>query len=677
MSLKILSYNKSVVKSDFKRFWWISALNTLFIALFFTFIYVYAMWDRSTLEIPNEFLYSRIHGRSFGAFFFAFVFPPFLAILTFSYLNSSNSVACLHGLPVTRLKFFMSHFFSSSVMIALPIVINVIIMLLFRLNDNIRNSFLVNHLFILAGIYLLYAFISYTFAAAVSMLTGNSIAAVVFTYSFAVLPVIAEIFVDFFCSQQLYGYKRGTNLVITDFLYVFPDGFINHPSNILKYIILILLFAILAYFLYRIRKLENSGEVVAFPKLHPIFIYGVAIIIGAAGYAYLSELTNIKNILFLIPLGVVGVIAAQMIVKKSFRVKKLYKPVIIFSLAVCVLQLFFQLDIIGFERRIPKLDKIESVLFENNVNTGVRYTYTNDGEKIKYESENRNFQSKEDIENIIKLHQRLIEERTTKNNYSYNTSNITLAYELNNGKRIVREYTIDYSTHKPELEPIIESENMRRIYFPILSPQEKNYEQMKIHDSRKDVDLDFFKDDTEIINKFLWALSEDTKATDYENFARRTPALTTIRLTYTRPAFYEDGAPVPEDKLPEITENYHVREDYKNTIALLDELGFYDMLPKAEDIKFVHIEYYDENMMPTAEAISIDDLYKMDIKIPLSSNVMVVEQPDRIKMLYEYIDNFPTISDPDASMIFYLDNNNAFSVEIDLSDEKLPDFVIQ
>jgi ABC-2 type transport system permease protein len=131
-----------------------------------------------------------------------------------------------------------------------------------------------------------------------------------------------------------------------------------------------LLFAAAAFFLYRGREMERSGDVIAVRALRPIFLYfftvGCALVLGD-GIMYLiggQTLTaNFFPVLFCLILGAfLGYTAAQMMLQKTMRV---------FThgwwdyLVVCLcLILFFgaaRLDLFGYSRRVPDESKVASV----------------------------------------------------------------------------------------------------------------------------------------------------------------------------------------------------------------------------------------------------------------------------------------------------------------------------
>lgn len=586
MNSKISFFNKSVFRSDFKRFGWVSALNVLAIFVFFTAPYLERVFD-GFIRFQKMYIYSELYQMSLPSMTFIFIVPVALATLLFAYLNTSNSATCLHGLPIKRKTYYMSHMAAGSVLLILPVLINLLILLLCRVNTNVAASSTVSQMFTWAGLYLLYTMLVFSFTAVVAMITGNSVATLILTYIFGVLPFVAELFIKFFCEQQLYGYSMREHNYIGEFLYIFPSEMMAHPLNILKYLIFIAILAVGGYFIYKKRKLENSSEVVAFPKLKPVFVYGVALCAGAAGYAYFYALWNLGNILLLIPFGVLGLVIAEMIVKKTLKIKTVYKPAITFCIGVFILFLGFQFDILGFERKVPALDTISAVAVDNGANAG--YTrYSTNGKVIYYDEHDSDFTSPEDVQKVITLHNTLIQDKNVSLSGDEWAMRVSINYKLKNGKTLMRSYVTGYQSRTDVLRPIIESTQMRERYFPILVENDKKIISVEVRDVRKNngaFEL-FDRGDRE---RILSALREDTQSSSYDNYAERRSELTNIDIIYTRPAKYHDGTAVPENLLPTIHETYYIHDDYVRTKALLAELGFYDTLIKAEDIKLIRL----------------------------------------------------------------------------------------
>lgn len=677
MSLKTSLFNKSVIKSDFKRFWWVSALNTLALLVCFTFIYVYNEIVHHPGIIENlNYTRSDLYQTGQFATVFSLIFPVVLCVLIFSYLNSSKSVACLHGMPIKRSTFFWSHALSATTMIILPVVINTAVLLLFRLHPSVAEGYFISHLFIWSGQYILYSLLAFSITSAVMMITGNSVAGVIITYILGILPLFEEIFINFFCDQQLYGYSYESGEMLTKFLYVLPEEMYSHPINVLKYVLFIVVFLSAALLLYKHRKLENNGEVVAFPKLRYVFIYGVAVCAGAAGYAYLSAITNKSAIWMLVPFGVIGLVIAQMIVKKSFKIKTVYKPIIIFCIAVGIVQLGFNFDIFGYERRLPEPDEIASVDFECDVSryNGYYSGYRVDGKKIVFDDSEDIITNPDTIEKLCNLHKNLIEVRPDKISDG-NGIWMTFTYNLKNGREISREYVVDYDEHGDTLKPLVETNDIRKIYFPVLRDTEREILSLNITDTRIDkTGKTYHEEDGEIIERFIGALKADTSKTAYDEFVHRTPEYTRINISSKYIGKFEDGTDVPFEYLPTVEHTYYVRSDYTSTLALLDEIGFYDALPTAEDIEKIGVEFHDKDVL--TEPMKLYNTESASSYPADSTNITcdkIITDREDINKIYAYFGNeFIPYDGYNATLYVVLKDERMFNIDFNTEDVNIP-----
>lgn len=594
MNLKTSFFNKSIYRSDMKRLWWISAIEAIFIFLSWPFpIMEYISKNPAGYPPSTAFNNSIIMSYTYVPVFFATVIPAALAIFLFSYLNSSKAAATMHGLPIKRSTFFLTHLLSGLTLFTLPVIVNSAILLIYHAASTAAVTFRLLHLLMFTVMCLVYSLIAFSGTAAVTMLTGNNVAALVLTGVIAAVPAVTEEFVYYFLNQQLYGYCGNASMNISDFLYVPPRTFWSGPWNIVKYLVFSVLLLAAAMWLYRIRKIENNNEVLAFPKLRPVFVYCAALYIGGFGYIYLGEMWSLTNIFLFIPLGVVGIVAAEMLMKKSLRVKSAIKPAVIFCAAICLVWLGFKVDISGFEKRVPSVNSVKSVELTNNAistNSARRY-FSSDGDELTFNGNSYAavLTDEDDIKNMIELHKDLTKHRDYEADDYFQ-----ITYNLANGKKMTRAYHVNMTEQKALLEPIIESEPVRKAYLPILKDIKRNIISVEINDVRAKDAMIFYPADTDTINKIIGALKMDAQNSTYDSYARRANELTEIKIQFERPdaVYTKSGKPVPADKVPLIVENYQVHKDYKNTSALLTELGFFDTLSTAEDVECIWLDFY-------------------------------------------------------------------------------------
>jgi len=679
MNSRTSFFNKSIIRSDFRRFWWICALHTLALFLFATFIFLEENLGQGDLYLrdANQYLLferSMLYRNSIAFYVFALSVPAVLATFLFSYLHTGNASSCLHGIPVSRTTQYLSHFFCGVVMITLPILINALVLLLFRFDAGVAQSFRLLHLFQLCATAWIDSLIAFSLTSAVSMLTGHAVAGLLLSYAIAVFPALAEAFIMEFLRQQLYGFCSDYRLAFSEKLYLAPTMLIS-VKNWLLYLGLSILFAVLGLVFYRIRKLENHSEVLAFPKLRPVFVYIVALCFGCAGYLYLSSLFGMENILFLIPFGLLGILIAEMLMKKSFRVKKIYKPMLAFVCACAALFVTFGFDLLGYERRVPEIDKIESAILQplhlRNFDHH-SYGYSLSAQNVKFDDANRNLTTPEELSSLTALHKNLTQSEGIFVPGGYQSQYI-LYYRLKNGRTLKREYSVYYHQNRENLKPLLETQQLRKSYFPILSPSK--YPDAEINSitlqDRRYPNEDFLvvhKSNPELMNRILDALKQDLQTVPAEAFLNQWDGLTNIVIKETIPLKDLEETAVSHT-YPQNTDNetptreylytYVIRPEYKNTVAILSELGLYQALPTASRITRIGVEYYGVDV-PTAQIIDTEKGGYHFHKL--------IEDPASIATIYNALDKTTQLLNNNCVLYFFTGDNTSFQVTVNDND---------
>ena len=124
----------------------------------------------------------------------------------------------------------------------------------------------------------------------------------------------------------------------------------------------------------------------------------------------------------------IGYYLAKMLIEKTLRVFS-GKPLGLFvSIGIIACFIFsWELDLYGYERRVPELDEVEAVTLTSP------YYYIKNGRLCE----------EENIAQVLKLHQRMINEKKSyeRRNYErYDGIWFTLKYELKDGGRLERNY---------------------------------------------------------------------------------------------------------------------------------------------------------------------------------------------------------------------------------------------
>lgn len=227
--------------------------------------------------------------------------------------------------------------------------------------------------------------------------------------------------------------------------------------------------AALALWLYRRRRMESAGDVVAVNILKPVFKYcmtfGCALCIGSllyelsgggsgVGYAVYNMFIGIADyyrpwsaeqwaglalmIVFMLVGAFIGYFASEMLIHKSFRVwrgRGRWLGLGVSALVIIALMLSVELDMYGYERRVPEPGRVSSVF-------------------IMADSEGATVCEPENIAAAVELHRSVV---ANKRHYEsvdwretdYENSDFVMGrrsmslyinYELENGSHLTRQY---------------------------------------------------------------------------------------------------------------------------------------------------------------------------------------------------------------------------------------------
>jgi len=133
-----------------------------------------------------------------------------------------------------------------------------------------------------------------------------------------------------------------------------------------------LVFYAIAYFLFKKRRMESAGDVIAVRPLRPVFKYcfaaGCALVLGTlVAFIFFEGDPNGPSaavmLLCLLAGGLAGYFTAEILLKKTFRVfsGKAWTGYGVFAACVAALVLMMELDVTGYERRVPAAEDVASI----------------------------------------------------------------------------------------------------------------------------------------------------------------------------------------------------------------------------------------------------------------------------------------------------------------------------
>ena len=365
----------------------------------------------------------------------------------FSYLYSKRSCSLINSLPVRRETAFVTACLTGLMPLLLAEVLTWLISLgVFAGSETALPEYL--NSWLLAA--LLSTLASYGFALFCAMLTGHILVLPVLFLVLNTAVYVLEALVQTLLNTLVYGYEGGTSISrLSPLPYAgkalrvisYPASGSLEPEYILLgmdslavYAVAGVLFIVPALLLYRRRKMEAVGDVVAIKALEPVFKYCASIYAALGLGALMAE--SMDNALssgppeaavlaLMLLLGAaLGYYAAEMLLQKSLRVFRSRIRGLIVVWAVFLLGVVVaELDLTGYERRVPETEEIQSVVL------------VNDG---------RVTEDAESIELTRKIHQTAIDNEE-HNRQAESTSIIYIRYELKDGSSLGRSYWVDGS----------------------------------------------------------------------------------------------------------------------------------------------------------------------------------------------------------------------------------------
>lgn len=613
MNSKISLFSKALVKSDIKRYWWVSAIYMVLTALFI---------------LPNAVMkdigdvYSRFDSDNGGlALFFAFV----LGGLLFSYLHRVNSVSFMNSIPVSRTTQYLSHILSGFILLIIPITVTSLVIFFEELHYGSGIQFCYKYFYTC----LLYSACAFMLTTFTSVLSGNLISTYVFGGGFIALPYFILSMANEIFSKNVYGfvdYDEG----IMQYIYIMGIDEMWAKRSVI-YIAIALALFVISLVLYKLRNMENYGEVVAFKPLKPILMYFVAVCFGLFGYDLLYYIHNrsLNFTLGVLPLGIVALIAVFMLNQKSFSFKGILKPIVIFAVCMGIVNVIFAFDLTGYEKRIPDENNVVSIDAFSGYYANCYATSRDYGAPI-YDDINKGILTdKKDIDTITKLHKYLVQRGAVNDN----SISIKITYTLKNNKKLSRNYLLNYN----EMKDIYSIDNYKKVIYPIANDNKKEMDYVELSDSRSlspsirlyNIDINKLYD---VVKKDVIKLTpEDLSAIDFG-----IDSDSHLDIHFTEYVNYK-GKTYKYD----ISQNIPLNSCFKDVIDYLQQQGYTSNYVPIDSINSLDIDYSaldDQNDDYTDAETAVSEL---DTK----NNVQISDKND-IKAIMEALYNL-NYKDPD------------------------------
>ena len=509
MRSKTSCFNSTLFKKNLSRYWPLWGLASFGGAMFPLAMLVNLLHDGFQLWSPLETRQAYYTVLSYGVPIISIVYAILCAMAVWSYLYNARSVGLMHTLPIRREGLFLTNLLSGLVMMAIPYAVTgVLTVLVTMLSGGFEPvcvlvtilgvagesvfffglatfcAFIVGNVFMLPALYALFNFLAVLTDFTVNLLAQGFCFGIYSSYSGTVewlSPVVYlmqkispnSTYETQWVTDRLSGQRYETSVPTSVTL---ENGWL-----IAVYAAVGVVLMVLAWLMYRRRRSESAGDVVAVGWMKPVFRYGCAaysaILGGRLLYALFWEsfqnglyFTVLPMILCMIVGGAVGYYAASMLLAKTLRVfRSTWKGMLAVALGCIALCAAMKFDVFGVVRRVPAADSVKQV----NLYAADSNYYLTPGQDDAL------------IEEVRALHQAIINDKdyaltaasAASEAYSgadeeipHAYTNVRFTYTLNSGLKVERQYDLYLArdrmaqdgTYDNLLDRLINSPEMRQ-----------------------------------------------------------------------------------------------------------------------------------------------------------------------------------------------------------------------
>ena len=621
MKLKTSFFNPTLYRKNLTRFWPLWGLTSFFGALIpISGIMMCLNGDLKTTALEfKEVYYNAI---VYFAPVVLLCYCILCAMAVWSYLYNARSVGMMHTLPISREGLFVTNFLSGLTMVAIPWAVTALFCVILSI---VAKSFSAGPLFVtilcVAGEGLFY----FSSATAAAFITGNVFALPLLYFLFHFLAPLLEALIGTLSSNLIFGLSHiytGVADWLSPTVYIIKNVKINRTytqipvpgqPNITESVLasvtlekgwLIAVYALVglallgvAYMLYRYRKSECAGEVIAMGWGRPVFRYGIAALLALGGGQLLyiiifnsfdldQDPYRILPLIFcMLIAGLIGYYGASMLLAKTLRVFKGSQRGAAIVAAGCVIACcVVGFDMLGVAKRVPSADSVKYVRLYAANNT--YYLFPDEDADVLEELRDvhkaiiaeKNYAQK-------MMNARTIEDSGDFEKSTYVTFRVT--YLLKNGLNVDRNYFLyltkdrmeEPGTYDNALDRFINSTEMklRRLRF---DDPRFIIENGNINIQKRD---DGFEFSSRELSEVLAAIADDAKAGTWGQYDWFDEDNTTYAVSMFFWYSINDVEELASRGMDNIT--VYLRPGMTNTINCLKKMGYLedgDLVTQAE-----------------------------------------------------------------------------------------------
>lgn len=491
MQLKTSYFNRTLFLKTIKRFWpiWASYLAIWgFILIAEINNYSFTSFYDSDYNLKAHLNYSIMKTGLDWGLFICIAYAALSAMTVWSFMYTARSASGTASLPLRRECVFIS---SALAGIVPFLVSNLVVFLVALLYESSVGLLSCGPLLIWLGCVSLLFIFFYGFACLCAQLTGNivvmplvylvlnftaiavyGLATAIFgsiVYGFDVPSIISNNIAEIFSPAFRIFDRVSIRFIYEPNVDAGASGVIGAAFNgwptLIAYAVAGFVITVLAFILYKKRRMETAGDTVAINVLKPIFKYcmtfGCAMVFAVLLISFINigSAAGTGMALFITAFmavgGLIGYFSSEMLIHRSFKVfnAKGWAHFGVSAIIIVAVMMATEFDLLGIEKHVPDVPEVESLVI---------YCRGNDIE----------LKNPDSIAQATELHKATVENKekyeSAYNLGNYNSGNYSnvyykITYNLKNGKNLTRSYHLVYGNENDDLNSygdIIALENL-------------------------------------------------------------------------------------------------------------------------------------------------------------------------------------------------------------------------
>lgn len=464
--------NAALLRSDIKRYW---PLLFLYVAVWVVILPMQILSASRECDGVAEGIMTVLQLRQHNVIIqsipasvvMSLLFGCFAAMAVWSYLMSGRTVGLMHALPVTRTQAFFSHVLSALGALTAGNVLIFLLTALCSAGFSYVDWAALGTWLLLTELMALFFF---ALGSLCAMVTGWLLAVPVLYGAMNVVALLLYAVISTMTQMFYFGYSSSD---IPEFItWLTPVGRIRDAvangsaqpvevqfrepigtqsyhrfqlpasafSTCIIYAAVGIALLALVWWLYKKRPSETAGDAMSFRWLQPIARWSIGLCGGLGLGLFLNYVilgSSFAGLLICqLVMGVICFFAAQMLLKKKFRIftSRWWVETLALVLTLLAVTLCIKLDITGYQHRVPDAEDVTSVRFNASY-----ADFTTDDPAA--------------VESVISLHRAILEqydetgERLENRTYldtegGPTTRYVRVDYQLRNGTSLRREWRV-------------------------------------------------------------------------------------------------------------------------------------------------------------------------------------------------------------------------------------------